>query len=139
MNSFLQKIGAWCDGAATEFIVWAPLHENVRLFIASPQEAVYPMQKDDMGYWRLTIPVSYGTRYGFRPGDHEDTLPDPAYLFGPYFTDRYRTPWGNALNFDGAWSDGVRNFFLQNARMWLEELHVAWLAMSMYRRAHFLN
>jgi maltooligosyltrehalose trehalohydrolase len=267
MINFLRKIGAWCDGATTEFIVWAPLHDNVRLFIASPQEAVYPMQKDDMGYWRLTIPVGHGTRYGFRPGNEEATLPDPASLsqpdgvhglsqviamadfhvddangldfywkdanwkelplsnrviyelhtgafspthdfagiirkldylldlgvntielmplgqfpgdrnwgydgvypfavqhsyggvegfmrlvdeahakgisiivdvvynhlgpegsylhrFGPYFTDRYRTPWGNAINFDGAWSDGVRNFFLQNARMWLEDLHV---------------
>jgi 1,4-alpha-glucan branching enzyme len=25
--------------------------------------------------------------------------------FGPYFTDRYRTPWGQAVNFDGEWSD----------------------------------
>ena len=30
--------------------------------------------------------------------------PEGNYLgeFGPYFTDRYRTPWGAALNFDGA-------------------------------------
>ncbi|WP_431216708.1 malto-oligosyltrehalose trehalohydrolase [Puia sp. P3] len=52
--------------------------------------------------------------------------PEGNYLgqFGPYFTDKYRTPWGDALNFDDAWSDGVRNYFLQNARMWLEDYHV---------------
>jgi maltooligosyltrehalose trehalohydrolase len=44
--------------------------------------------------------------------------------YGPYFTDQYRTPWGSAVNFDDAWSDGVRNFFLANARYWLEELRV---------------
>jgi maltooligosyltrehalose trehalohydrolase len=44
--------------------------------------------------------------------------------FAPYFTDQYRTPWGRAVNFDDAWSDGVRNYFLENARMWLEEYRV---------------
>jgi maltooligosyltrehalose trehalohydrolase len=44
--------------------------------------------------------------------------------YGPYFTDKYKTPWGDALNFDDAWSDGVRNYFLQNARMWLEDYQV---------------
>jgi len=44
--------------------------------------------------------------------------------YGPYFTDNYRTPWGSAVNFDDAWSDGVRNFFLQNARLWLEDYRV---------------
>lgn len=42
-------------------------------------------------------------------------------LFGPYFTDRYKTPWGQAMNFDGKWSDGVREFFFANARQWFEE------------------
>lgn len=43
--------------------------------------------------------------------------------FGPYFTDRYTTPWGDAVNFDGAGSDEVRAFLLDNARMWLGEYH----------------
>lgn len=49
--------------------------------------------------------------------------PEGNYLtqYGPYFTDNYRTPWGSAVNFDDAWSDGVRNYFLQNARLWLED------------------
>ncbi len=44
--------------------------------------------------------------------------------FGPYVTDRYRTPWGPAMNFDGAGSDDVRSYFLQNARLWFEDFHV---------------
>ncbi len=44
--------------------------------------------------------------------------------FGPYFTDRYHTPWGKALNFDGPYSDEVRRFFLENARYWFTEFHV---------------
>lgn len=42
-------------------------------------------------------------------------------LFGPYFTDKYHTPWGLAVNFDGPGSDGVREFFFENARQWFEE------------------
>ncbi len=51
--------------------------------------------------------------------------PEGNYLsqFAPYFTDKYRTPWGSALNFDGEHSDKVRNYFLQNALYWLREFH----------------
>jgi maltooligosyltrehalose trehalohydrolase len=44
--------------------------------------------------------------------------------FGPYFTDRYRSPWGQAINFDGAHSDEVRRFFIENALYWVTEFHV---------------
>jgi maltooligosyltrehalose trehalohydrolase len=52
--------------------------------------------------------------------------PEGNYLadFGPYFTDRYKTPWGDALNFDGPYSDEVRDFFIQNARYWQTEFHI---------------
>ncbi|HVF20015.1 MAG TPA: malto-oligosyltrehalose trehalohydrolase, partial [Mycobacteriales bacterium] len=43
--------------------------------------------------------------------------------FGPYFTDRYRTPWGTAINFDDAGSDEVRAFVVDNAVMWLRDYH----------------
>jgi maltooligosyltrehalose trehalohydrolase len=51
--------------------------------------------------------------------------PEGNYLrdFGPYFTGRYRTPWGDAINYDEAYSYGVRNFFLENALFWLREYH----------------
>jgi maltooligosyltrehalose trehalohydrolase len=52
--------------------------------------------------------------------------PEGNYLrdFGPYFTDRYKTPWGEALNFDGAQSDQVRRFFIENALYWVEDCHI---------------
>jgi maltooligosyltrehalose trehalohydrolase len=43
--------------------------------------------------------------------------------FGPYFTQRYATPWGEAINFDGPQSDEVRRFFCDNALMWLRDYH----------------
>ncbi|MBN1856954.1 MAG: malto-oligosyltrehalose trehalohydrolase [Dehalococcoidia bacterium] len=43
--------------------------------------------------------------------------------FGPYFTERYHTPWGGAMNFDGPGSDEVRHFFIENAACWLREFH----------------
>jgi maltooligosyltrehalose trehalohydrolase len=52
--------------------------------------------------------------------------PDGNYLndYGPYFTERYKTPWGAALNFDGPYSDEVRRFFLENALFWVTEFHI---------------
>lgn len=44
-------------------------------------------------------------------------------LSGPYFTDKYHTPWGSAINFDDAWSDGVRNYFIENVLMWFRDFH----------------
>lgn len=44
--------------------------------------------------------------------------------FGPYFTDHYNTPWGEAINFDQAYSDHVRNFFIENALYWFREYHL---------------
>jgi maltooligosyltrehalose trehalohydrolase len=44
--------------------------------------------------------------------------------FGPYSTDRYRTPWGDALNFDGAHSNEVRRYFIESALYWLGELRI---------------
>ncbi|HKB80408.1 MAG TPA: malto-oligosyltrehalose trehalohydrolase [Thermoanaerobaculia bacterium] len=52
--------------------------------------------------------------------------PEGNYIreFGPYFTTRYKTPWGDALNFDGPHSDDVRWFFVHNALMWAGEYHI---------------
>lgn len=44
--------------------------------------------------------------------------------FGPYFTDKYRTPWGQAINFDDAYCDGVRAYFIENVLMWLRDFHI---------------
>lgn len=52
--------------------------------------------------------------------------PEGCYFgdFGPYWTDCYQTPWGKGINYDGAFSDEVRNYFLQNALYWITEYHV---------------
>ncbi len=58
--------------------------------------------------------------------------PDGNYLreFGPYFADRYRTPWGDALNYDGPDSDPVRDYVVQNARAWLADFHLDGLRLD---------
>lgn len=52
--------------------------------------------------------------------------PEGNYIgnFGPFYTATYKTPWGNAINFDDARSEGVRNFFIENALYWFEDYHI---------------
>ncbi len=52
--------------------------------------------------------------------------PEGNYLgdFGPYFTDFYKTPWGDAVNFDGTHSDEVRRYFIENALYWVRDCHI---------------
>lgn len=52
--------------------------------------------------------------------------PEGNYLgeFGHYFTNRYNTPWGQAINFDGPHSDEVRRYFIENALYWIELFHI---------------
>jgi len=51
--------------------------------------------------------------------------PEGNYLaeFAPVFTEKYRTPWGPAVNVDGPHSDGVRKFFIENAVEWIADYH----------------
>jgi maltooligosyltrehalose trehalohydrolase len=58
--------------------------------------------------------------------------PEGNYLdaYAPYFTDKYKTFWGSAINFDDAWCDGVRNFYWQNALQWLDEFHIDGLRLD---------
>ncbi len=44
--------------------------------------------------------------------------------FGPYFTERYHTPWGAAINFDGPSNHEIRRFFIENALMWVGDYHI---------------
>ncbi len=50
--------------------------------------------------------------------------------FGHYFSDRYSTPWGQPINFDGPYSDGVRNYVIQNALMWCRDFHIDGLRLD---------
>ncbi len=64
--------------------------------------------------------------------------PSGNYLwaFGPYFTSRYPTPWGDALNFDGEQSGAVRDFFIDNALTWLEHYHFDGLRLDAIHMIH---
>ncbi|MBT1689280.1 malto-oligosyltrehalose trehalohydrolase [Fulvivirgaceae bacterium PWU37] len=50
--------------------------------------------------------------------------------YAPYFTDAYRVPWGDAVNFDQAWSDGVREYFINNALYWFHHFHIDGLRLD---------
>jgi len=52
--------------------------------------------------------------------------PEGNYLwdYGHYFTDTYKTPWGDAINFDGPYSDEVRHYFIENALHWITDYHI---------------
>ncbi|MCB1181340.1 MAG: malto-oligosyltrehalose trehalohydrolase [Chlamydiia bacterium] len=58
--------------------------------------------------------------------------PEGNYLgeFGPYFSQTYRTPWGQPFNYDGAFSDDVRHYVIQNALYWVEEYHLDLLRLD---------
>ncbi len=51
--------------------------------------------------------------------------PEGNYIrdFGPYFTDKYKSPWGQAINFDGVYNQDVRTYFIENALYWFEHYH----------------
>jgi maltooligosyltrehalose trehalohydrolase len=51
-------------------------------------------------------------------------------LFGPYFTSRHQTPWGEAINYDGESCEGVRSFVIQNALYWIREYHIDGLRLD---------
>ncbi|MGC2698121.1 MAG: malto-oligosyltrehalose trehalohydrolase [Candidatus Angelobacter sp.] len=51
-------------------------------------------------------------------------------FFGPYFTDKHKTPWGEAINFDQTGSAGVRRYFAENALYWVREYHMDGLRLD---------
>ena len=51
-------------------------------------------------------------------------------LYGPYFTETYKTPWGSAVNYDGPDSPEVRRFVIENALYWVTEYHVDGLRLD---------
>jgi maltooligosyltrehalose trehalohydrolase len=59
--------------------------------------------------------------------------PDGNYLaqFSPsYFSDRYKTDWGAAINFDGPRAEAVREYFIANAGYWIDEFHLDGLRLD---------
>jgi maltooligosyltrehalose trehalohydrolase len=56
--------------------------------------------------------------------------------FGPYFSDRYKTPWGKAVNYDGEQSDPVREWALQSAIGWIRDYHLEGLRLDAIHAIH---
>ncbi len=59
--------------------------------------------------------------------------PDGNYLrqfAEDYFSEKHKTEWGDALNFDGENAGPVREFFLSNGRYWVEEFHLDGLRLD---------
>ena len=99
------------------------------------------------GVFPFAVQNSYGGPHGlqkFVDSCHQEGIavildvvynhlgPEGNYLsaFGPYFTDKYKTPWGQALNFEDEWCDGVRRFYIENALMWLRDFHIDGLRLD---------
>lgn len=51
-------------------------------------------------------------------------------LFGPYFTDKHKTPWGDAVNYDQECCQAVREYVIQNALYWVREYHLDGLRLD---------
>ena len=57
-------------------------------------------------------------------------------LFGPYFTDRHHTPWGEAINYDSPGCEHVREYFIENALYWIREYHFDGLRLDAIQTIH---
>ena len=107
LNEFAGRFGWSYDGVD----LWAPAHlygapDDFRRFVDAAHE--------------LGVAVILDAVYNHLG-------PDGAYLskFTPhYFTKKYRNDWGEAINFDGQDSEGVREFFKENAAYWIDEFHL---------------
>lgn len=58
--------------------------------------------------------------------------PEGNYLpkFGPYFTNRHKTPWGDAVNYDSVGCEGVRRYVVENVLYWIREYHIDGLRLD---------
>ena len=58
--------------------------------------------------------------------------PEGNYLgqYGPYFSEKHHTPWGEAFNYDDDGCEHVRSFIIHNALFWLEEFHLDGLRLD---------
>jgi len=67
--------------------------------------------------------------------------PEGNYLhdYGPYFTSKYNTPWGDAVNFDDAYSDPVRSYFIRNALFWFEHYHIDALRLDALHQVYDMS
>ena len=69
---------------------------------------------------------------------HNHLGPSGNYLtdYGPYFTDRVTTPWGDAVNLDGPGSDEVRAWILGSVQAWLVDFHADGVRLDAVHELH---
>ncbi len=69
---------------------------------------------------------------------HNHLGPAGNYLgdYGPYFTDRVTTPWGDAVNLDGPGSDEVRAWLLGSVEAWLRDFHADGVRLDAVHELH---
>src|SRR5690606_34918960 len=71
------------DDGSCEFKVWSPDKEQMNLHLVHPVDEIFPMTKNNLGYFKVTIDqIGPGTRYFFQPAGGGD-LPDPASHYQP--------------------------------------------------------
>ncbi|HEY6211978.1 MAG TPA: alpha-amylase family glycosyl hydrolase, partial [Vicinamibacterales bacterium] len=112
-NEFPGRFGWGYDGVD----LWAPSHlygtpDDFRLFVDAAHAS-------GLG---VILDVVYN-HFG----------PDGCYLpkfSNTYFTDRYDNDWGEAINFDGDGSRGVREFVSENAAYWIDEFRLDGLRLD---------
>jgi maltooligosyltrehalose trehalohydrolase len=61
---------------------------------------------------------------------------DALNAFGPYFTAKYGTPWGKAMNYDDALCDPVREWVLQSAEGWIRDYGIDGLRLDAIHAIH---
>lgn len=63
--------------------------------------------------------------------NHVSASGDQALLaFGPYFTAKHSTPWGDGLNVDDEQCDPVREWVCQSAEQWVRDFHLDGLRLD---------
>ncbi len=68
--------------------------------------------------------------------NHLGPVGNSLHEFGPYFTDAYHSPWGDAVNLDGPGSDEVRGFIVDNALQWVVDYHADGLRLDAVHALH---
>jgi maltooligosyltrehalose trehalohydrolase len=60
-------------------------------------------------------------------------------IFASYFNPLYHSPWGDAINFDGPYSEPVRNYFIENALYWFSNFHIDALRLDAIDRIYDMS
>jgi len=90
----------------SEFRVWAPKPEQVRLYLDSTDGAVHAMRRSDDGWWHATVDAPPDARYGYLLDDDPTVLPDPRSARQPDGVHERSQLWdaGSATWTDAGWA-----------------------------------